>query len=125
MASMSAKQNDKKNLREFSTNLDILMYSDQSIILDLSHFVEAPYQFRDPYTHQIMREPVQVVHSDGMKGSYFDKASLEQKLRQEGNVFDPLNQKIIEKELNMNLPIDREFQGRISEWKKNHPNYIN
>ena len=105
-----------KNLPEVKAALD----EESSIHMNLEAYIEVPYSFRDPFTHKVMVDPVQTVDTRG----YFDKKSLEQRLRMEGDVIDPTNHQVIDKERNKNLPVDIKFKGIIEEWKRHHSSVL-
>ena len=118
------KINESLNANKLDQNLSVLpqdwrdaISNDPSIFIDLNIYVLPPPEFKDPFTHKLMENPVRAT-----TGNYFEKTVLEQKLSQVGVLYDPNNHQIIKRAENRNLPVDPILKGRIAEWKRNHRN---
>ena len=108
------KQNGKSTLEEWTKDWNI--EDDQNVdIQNSEQFADVPSQFLCQLSNKIMKEPVK-----SSTGIYFEKRQLENYLRNKGQPLCPITGKPLDKQKDMNLPIDNEMKQRIEEWKRSH-----
>ena len=88
------------------------------IDIDLRSFVSPPVHFLDPFTHELIVNPVL-----SSTGTYFEKNSIENQLRSNSNTIDPITGKKLHPINDSKLQIDSRFKLVIDDWKK-EKNYI-